>query len=692
MLSEKKNTIINQEDTIFLEEELHKTSKPVLHIEIAKKLAYHKNAHLLSQEVKKYDSYCCYEIGDFIYKEYNEPLMVSSKGVEHYNGAVVLKVINKVTYEKFNCEMLEVDYSGGGIFRKYIDYMKKTKTQVLLPSNLEGKAQVSEKIKKEEDPRLNQLPMTDKDIKTLEKNLQLALSKSPKFFGWDNYWQLSKNQVKIEDKKIKEIEKYLLEIKKSVETSSLVSKFFGLNTSDDHFELHCLSLNHILEKKHKKDFVYVSPIGWGKWFLKKVLDSFLHDLPLLAPVAKLPPLEEEEKPEKVLLQTTSLKIYLTQREIFSGGIRIPSALTKELSSCREYIFTDTEDGKKYTLYYYPYYSFFLGLKDFYEQNNVPQGASLTLEKKDINQFNFWLKKSKKKLSVPKVTYDPNKDKFRDSGQELFTFSLPNKIIHLEKDTFTRLYSLYSLRNNKDLKELLILIFKNFALESDSFSLHYLRAYHLIDVLKRTSLEDLELTLLNSPEFIKSDKKKGVFSYQEKIEIEEEVKLEELVEAPPEITVPEEAPPREEVPSKDFPGEVPIEEIPSVSEEIEEKEFVPAVPKRKDEEKIEVEAPSQKEKIKVPKKRKLAKEAEKAPRLRKRERKFIEEKIEIEELKQEALTAIKEKREREEKEELHPKEKKEQLKKSLPTEEPVFGLFADKLKAALDKKKKTKNKK
>ena len=41
--------------------------------------------------------------------------------------------------KSFNCEMLEVDYDGGGVFRKYIDYMKKTRTQVLLPSNSEGR-------------------------------------------------------------------------------------------------------------------------------------------------------------------------------------------------------------------------------------------------------------------------------------------------------------------------------------------------------------------------------------------------------------------------------------------------------------------------------------------------------------------------------------------------------------------------
>jgi hypothetical protein len=59
---------------------------------------------------------------------------------------------------------------------------------------------------------------------------------------------------------------------------------------------------------------------------------------------------------------------------------------------------------------------------------------------------------------------------------------------------------------------LILIFKHFSFQSANFSLHYLRAYHLIEVLRRTTQEDVEYTLLNSPEFEKSDKKKGIFYY------------------------------------------------------------------------------------------------------------------------------------------------------------------------------------
>jgi hypothetical protein len=683
----KANTAVTEEEVAFLEKELHKTPRPLSLDEITKKLAYYKSSDQLSEEVQKYDPECYYEIGDSIYKEYNEPLMVSSKGAKHFQGAIVLKVINKVNYENFNCEMLEVDYSGGGLFRKYIDYMKKTKTQVLLPSNLDGKAKVPEKMKKKEDPRLNELPMMDRDIKTLGKNLRLTLSKSSKFINWNDYWHLAENQVEIKGEKIKEIEKYLSESKESSAAAALVNKFYGLSPSDDLFGIHCLSLNHTLEKKYKKDFVFVSPDGWGKWHLKKYLDSLLLDLPLTAPAAKLPTFEEEEKLEKVQLQTDSLKIYLTWREILSGGIKVPKALIRELSIYREYIFSDVEGGKDYTLYFYPSQSFFLGLKDFYEQNNIPQGASLTLEKKEGNHFDFWLKKSKKKLSVFKITYDPKEDKFQDTGEETFSFSMPNKIIHIDKETFSQLSYLYSQRDKLDLRELLILIFKNFGLEADNFFLHYLRAYHLVDVLKRTSLEDAELTLLNSPEFSRSSKKKGVFLYIEKKEIEEEAP-EFPAEAPPEVKI-EEAPPEKEIPVAFPAGEAPEEEIPVVAKEAE--EVIPEVREPEVEEEIPIEKPPEKEKAKVSKKKRLRMEREKAPRVKTREKRFIEEKIEIEESEQEAMIAIKEKRE-EEKIELPSKEKKAPVKKPAAFEEPAFGFFAEKLKSALDKKTKAKKKK
>jgi len=690
MEKEIENTEITEKDLLFIEKEFSKSNKPLSLEEMTKKMAYQKTSSQLVQDVKKYDPLCTYEIGDYIYKEYDEPLMVSSKGAEPFKGAVVLTVVGKVAYEDFNCDMLEVDYSGGGIFRKYIDYMKKTKTQVLLPSNVDGKAKTPEKIEKKKDPRLSELPMTDRDLKILEKNLRSALSKSSKFFCWNNYWQLNEKRMEIQEKKIKEIKSHLLEKKLSATSGELVNKFFNMESSDDLFELCCMSLNFILEKEYKKEFIYVSPQEWGKWHLKKVLNSLPEKMPLSAPKAKLPAFGEEEMKETTQIHAFPLQTYLTWREILSGGIEISKSFNKELSISREYVFTDKEEEKDYTVFYYPSSAFFLGLKDFFESNNVPQGARLTLERKGPTQFNFSLKKSKKKLPVLKIDYDPKEDKFSTSGEEAFTFSLPNKIIHLKRETLSRLFSLYSQRDDLDLRELLVLIFKNFGLESKNFSLHYMRAYHLVDILKQTTQEEVEKTLLNSPGFFPSEKDKGIFFYREKIEVEEEVKPEVPAEIVPETPGPEEV---KEAPHLTPPPEAPVEEIPAQEVRKERKEEIrvkaPLEPVKEEiEEKEEIEKLPAQKREKVLMKKKLRTEAEKLRRARKGEKRFIEEKIEIEEYEQEALRAIKAEEKKETEEEARAMEKKEKFKPYV-SEEPVFGIFAEKLKTALDKKKKEK---
>jgi len=690
MDKDSENTKITEKDLLFIEKELSHTSKPLSLDVMTEKMAYQKTSSQLVKEVKKYDPLCKYEVGDFIYKEYDEPLMVSSKGVEPFKGAVVLKVVGKVAYEDFNCEMLEVDYSGGGIFRKFIDYMKKTKTQVLLPCNLEGKAKTPEKIEKKKDPRLSELPMTERDLKTLEKNLRSALSRSSKFFSWNEYWQLNEKRMEIQEDKIGEIKNHLLERKLSTASTEVVNKIFNMETTDDLFELCCMSLNYILEKKYKKDFVYVSPLAWGKWHLKKILNSLPENLPLSAPQAKLPAFVEKEKEEGTQIQDFPLQTYLTWREILSGGVKIPKSLNKELSLSREYIFTDKEGEKDYTVYYYPSSGFFLGLKDFFESNNVPQGARLTLERKELTQFNFLLKKSKKKLSVLKIDYDPKEDKFTSGGEEVFTFSLPNKIIHLKRETLSRLFSLYPEIADFDLRELLVLIFKNFALESDNVSLHYLRAYHLVDILKQTTQEEVEKTLLNSPEFLSSEKNKGIFFYQEKIKAEEEVRPEEPAEILPEVPPPEEV---KEAPPVTSTLEAPAEEIlePSIKEEIKEEARAEAPLEPLREEIVEKEKIEKLPRPKIEKglkKKRLRTEGERLRRARKGEKRFIEEKIELEESEQEAFIAIKAKERKEAEEEIRPKGKKGKFKPYV-SEEPAFGIFAEKLKTALDKKKKEK---
>jgi len=687
MTNDNKTTKITDDDIAFAEKELRQVTRPLTLHEIAQKLAFQKTASQRTQEAKVYDPYGLYEVGDFIYKEYDEPLTVSSKTVEPYKGAVVLKVVNKLFFKSFNCEMMELDYDGGGVFRKYIDYMKKTKTQVLLPSNCDGRGTVPQKIGKEEDPRLTELPMPDKDLKAMEKNLRASLSKSPKFFGWNDYWQLAERQVQIPEEKIKEIEGSFEGTKESVITESLVQHFFGLEPSHDLFELHCLSLSSTLEKKYKKEFISISTSNWGKWHLKKILNSLPENLPLSAPLAKLPEYEETEKPEISGVHDFPIKVYLSWREILSGGIRIPRSLNKELSHAREFSFTDQDDGKPYTLYYFPTQCFFLGLKDYFATYNIPQGASLTIERKGPAQFNFWLKKQKKKLSVVKLAYDPKEDRFSDSGEDAFTYSLPNKIIYLEKEVLSKLFPLYELRSDLNLRELLILIFKGFGLQGNIYSLHYLRAYHLVDVLKETTIEDVESVLLNHPEFSKSEKKKGIFYYQEP----EEIKVEEAYELGLEITP--------EVPLGGLPEEA--VEMTAAEAQAETREAEAArVPPVVVPEKIKIEIPPPPKKEKPVKKKKAKIEGEKAPRLRKSEKRFIEEKIEIEESEQEALSALKEEEGEEEVKVEKKVEKKEPVEAPEPAAEaappapgePSFGIFAEKLKSALTKKQKDEDKK
>ena len=669
-------TTVSDEDLALVERELGRSSQPRSTKDLAGKLAFEKTAAERTQDVKKYDPYANYDVGDFIEKDYNEPLTVGSKSVEHFEGRIILKVVAKTHSKHFNCDMLEVDYPGGGVFRKYIDYMKKTRTQVLLPASCDGRDQSAEIMAKGDDPRLTELPMTERDLRSLEKNLRLRLAKDPNVFTWNDFWQLSAKRVDILAEKVQEVEADFTATGHSAATEDIVRKFFGLEASSDLFDLTCLSLSALLEKKYKKEFILLSDSGWGKWHLKSILNALPENLALAAPMADVPELDELDKPEMSIVQDFPIKIYLTWREIVSGGIKIPRSLGKELSHAREYTFTDSEAGVPYTLYYYPVQNFFLGLQDFYTQHNIPQGASLTLERTGPTTFKFWVKRSKKKMSVIRLGYDAEKDEFADNGEDAYTFAEPNKIIYIERETLSHLLPLTATREGFDLRDFVVTIFRDPVLSTSAHSLHFLRAYHLIDLVRQTTQEDVEYVLLNSPEFTKSDKKKGVFSYHEPFVAEEEVAGEaaypEGFEEPaPEAYTPEEAAlvaAAEEL--RGVEAETGFEQF-----EREEPKAPPVPPE-----------PGAAKKGKEFKKRKPKTEGEKGPRPKKSERRVIEEKIVEEESVQEALAAVKEKEDESPEQRAREKrEKKEEFKPAPKKEEPKFGIFADLLKTALKKK-------
>ncbi|HZX09864.1 MAG TPA: hypothetical protein VFG01_02865 [Acidobacteriota bacterium] len=705
MAKSSENTKVLKKDLDFIQEKLSKQNNVPTLGELTESLAYKKNARQLNQEVLKYDSECTYEVNDLICKKYDEPLVISSKEKKHFQDRVVLKVTNKIKYPDFNCEMLEVDYTGGGIFRKHIDYMKRKNTQVLLPS-AQGKCRTPEAIKKEDDPRLHRLPMTEKDMKTLSVNLRKSISKSDEFFGWNKHWQLTKKKIEILDDKIEKIEKLFREKKQSASTEKLIEKFFNIKPEDDKFDIYCLSLNHILSKKYKKTFVCVSTDKWGKWFLKEILDSFLKDLPLSAEKAELPHLEEETyEPVKTKEQKFPLKIYLSWREVLSGGIKMPSALKKELSDTREYVFTDEEEDKDFTTFYYPDLNIFLGLDEFYKKYFIPQGASLTLKKKDSNHISFRLKKSKKKLTLPYLEYNAKKDEFSISENEISTYALPNKIIFIEHESLKNLLKLSEQIKKEDLRELLIIVFKNFGFEGERQTLHYRKAFHLVDTLKHTSLEEIEKTLCLSPEFAMSEKKKGLFFYHEKIKTEKDLEFEEPSKTEEELKAEEKILEAQEeaLPEIGTVGEISTPEIhleerkeikppkkkkPAKKKEKKKPKPKPKPPPREEEEIVVEEPPLEKRQRKTEKKEV---EFAKPARSKKGKKRIIEEQIEQEESELEAFFAVKTDKEKEIEEEgiehLKPKpEEKKEFKKPEQKEPLAGGLFGEKLKSALNKKK------
>ncbi|HOW85945.1 MAG TPA: hypothetical protein P5119_02165 [Candidatus Aminicenantes bacterium] len=675
-------TEVSDEDLTLVERELERTPHPQSTHDLAGRLAFAKTATERTQDVKKYDPYASFEVGDLIEKEYNEPLTVGSKAVEHFEGRVILKVVAKIPSPHFGCDMLAVDYPGGGVFRKYIDYMKKTRTQVLLPSNCEGRGLTAGIMAKADDPRLTELPMTERDLRTLEKNLRARLAKDARVFAWNDFWQLAAKRVDIPAEKVQEIAADFQATGRSASTEDLVRRFFGLEASSDLFDLTCLSLAALLEKKHRKDFILLADTGWGKWHLKATLNALPEGLALSAVLAEVPEMDELEKPEMSIVQDFPIKIYLSWREIASGGIKIPRSLGKLLAHAREYTFTESEENKPYTLYYFPEQNFFLGLQDFYAQYNIPQGASLTLERTGPTTFKFWVKKSKKKMSVIRLDYDAERDVFLDNGEDAYTYAEPNKIIYIERETLGLLLPLTDTREGFNLRDLVVTIFRDPVLSTSAHSLHFLRAYHLIDLVRQTTQEDVEYVLVNSPEFTKSDKKKGVFTYREPFIEEEEAgegayagAFEE--EAAPEAYTPEEA--ALEAVAEEMGGYEPDTGFEPEAAPPAEPAAPPAAPPAPG-----AAAPKKGKEFKKRKPKEGG--SDKGPRPKKSERRVIEEKIAEEESERDALAAVKEKEEetpeqqrvREKKDEIKPAPKKVEAK-------PSFGIFGDLLKTALKKK-------
>jgi len=94
---------VTPDDLAYVEKELAASRKPATTRELAGKLAYLKTAGERTRDVKIYDPACVYEVGDTVYREYDEELTIGSKVHEHFTGAIVLTVVHKAFYKDYGC-------------------------------------------------------------------------------------------------------------------------------------------------------------------------------------------------------------------------------------------------------------------------------------------------------------------------------------------------------------------------------------------------------------------------------------------------------------------------------------------------------------------------------------------------------------------------------------------------------------
>jgi hypothetical protein len=255
------------------------------------------------------------------------------------------------------------------------------------------------------------------------------------------------------------------------------------------------------------------------------------------------------------------------------------------------------------------------------------------------------------------------------------------MIYLGEEIFENLSRLYDERKDLNLQGLLHLVFQTFGADRENFGIHYLRLYHIVDLLKNTDLEQVEAILLTFPEFYPSEKEEGIFHLDLKKIIPEEKPEEKKEEVVVEEKVEKEVRVVEKVPELERKEEIykVIESMPIPSREEAEKE-----------ERVEREKPKpEKKKIKKVKKARPGREI--SAKEAKIAKKLIEEKIEWEESRKELVSIYQEESQAQSSE----KHEEEKPKVTQYREKAKFGLFAQKLQQALQKeteKKKDKDKK
>ncbi len=510
------NLNIEEKDLKFIRDYLKEKDDPVPIEEISLNLAFYKTEKNRAQKVKIYSPGCEYKEGDLIYKEYPGKLPVGTKKHLELESGVVLKVVEVRTRFK---DEIKLAYEGTSDYKKYIDYLKRQKIELLLPHKQSKPCLKTEYLNDDDDPRKKYAPLLKKDFNTMNKKLATALSRSSDIAFTGDKILLKKRLKPVENEVFDKIREFLKENAKADSTEFFVENFLKIPPADKSFESYCFSLNYRMKTDFKIDFQQVNFKGWGKWNLisqiyYKKRDSILSEKNPLKDKVHIENKKGLSHLRKKFIEeifdNDSNRYFISQREIAAGGLRLrdPGTFTSEYEEVK---LIDEGTRKEYIVYFYSEANLLLGLEELYSSYKIIQGAIFTISSFDDNNIFFNLRTTKKGTISERVDYDNENRTFISHEEKLASQVFVNKAMYLEHEEFLDIASnIDYYRKSDSLNELIYKVFMNFGIKERNSELHILHLYHILDIIYPIRFETVADVLIGNNEFIASEKISGVY--------------------------------------------------------------------------------------------------------------------------------------------------------------------------------------
>jgi hypothetical protein len=526
---------INADDMEFVRHYLKGKTQPLEFEDLVYQTALFKTRDDRKSRVKVYDPGCEYAAGDLIYKEYPGQLPVGNKKYIAVDQGVILRV--EEARNRGGRDEIRLSYDGTSEFRRYTEYLVKQKIELLLPHKQETPPRAAEYITADIDPRRTQSPLIVRDFNLLRKKLTTALNKETAVAFINGKVMLKENLKEIAPEVFAAIRDFLKGRHASESTEFFVENFCKVDPAGDAagFAATCFALNYVMTSQYKIDLLQTRHGGWGRWHLISVLYHIRKN----APVSEANPFlarlsfsdrknlpQKRKKFEEQIFSEGETRYFLTQREIASGAVRLKPGLYR-FDDDIEIEATDTQTHKKHTLYYYPDDNLLLGFDKVFEAYKALQGTTLIFEQGGDGEFQFTIKTTKKGAITDRIDYDADRKAFLPTGEKMASTVSPNKSIFLESEVFHALAErMEEFRKAETYNKLFHKVFLEFGGREKNYEIHILRLYHILDLIAPVDLRLVEEVILSNPEFIPSEKLAGVFYLDSDavLEIEEEEKL------------------------------------------------------------------------------------------------------------------------------------------------------------------------